>query len=170
MWRLQARPMRTMHILCLMVAVVLLASCGTTATTIVSRQRLDKDAAGKLAYERVAVTSSARQFTQADRDQLRSAVLERVRQPEDGARPVTLLLAVTDYGTGGSKLAVSVRVMDAAGKLYTEFDVYQTANTVMGAIDQRASVINAVADAVARSLMAMPAAPPATVDARDFGS
>jgi hypothetical protein len=162
--------MRTISFLYLMLAVVLLTSCGTAATTIVSRQRLDKDAAGKLAYERVAVTSSVRQFTQGDLDQLRDAVIARVRQPADGGMPVTLQLAVTDYGTGGSKLIVRVRVMDAAGKSYAEFDVYQTANTVMGAIDQRASVINAVADAVARSLMAISAAPPATLDARDYGS
>ncbi len=162
--------MRTITVFSLMVAVVLLASCGTTATTVVTRQRLDKDAAGKLAYERVVVTSSVRQFTQADLDQLKGAVLERVRQPADGGVPATLQLAVTDYGTGGSKMVVGVRVMGSAGKLYAEFDVYQTANTVMGALDQRASVINAVADAVARSLMAIPAAPPATVDARDFRS
>jgi hypothetical protein len=162
--------MRMTSILYLMVAVVLLASCATTATTIVSRQRLDKDAAGKLAYERVAVTSSVRQFTQGDLDQLRDAVLARVRQPVDGGMPVTLQLAVTDYSTGGSKMIVRVRVMDVAGKSHAEFDVYQTANTVMGAIDQRVSVINAVADAVARSLMATSAAPPATLDARDYGS
>ena len=162
--------MRTNSILCLMLAVVLLTSCGTTATTIVSRQRLDKDAAGRLAYERVAVESSARQFTQGDLDQLRGAVLARVQQPADGGMPVTLQLTVTDYSTGGSKMIVRVRVMDAAGKQYAEFDVYQTANTVMGAVDQRGSVINAVAGAVARSLMAVPAAPPATVDTRDYGS
>lgn len=162
--------MRTIPILCLLVAGFVLASCGTTSTTIVSRQRLDKDAAGKLAYERIAVTSSVRQFTQGDLDQLRVAVLARVRQPVDGGVPVTLQLAVTDYGTGGSKMIVRVRVMDVAGKSYAEFDVYQTANTVMGTIDQRSSAINAVADAVARSLMAIFAAPPATMDARNFGS
>jgi len=162
--------MRTISILCLMVAAALLASCGTTATTIVSRQRLDKDAAGKLAYERVAVTSSVRQFTQGDLDQLRDAVLARVPQPVDGGVPVTLQLAVTDYSTGGSKMVVTVRVMDAAGRSYAQFDVYQTANTMLGAVDQRSSDINAVADAVARSLMAISAAPPATVDARNFGS
>jgi hypothetical protein len=162
--------MRTIFILCLMVAAVLLASCGTTATTIVSRQRLDKDAAGKLAYERVAVTSSVRQFTQGDLDQLRDAVLARVPQPVDGGVPVTLQLAVTDYSAPGSKLVVRVRVMDAAGRSYAQFDVYQTANTMLGAVDQRSSDINAVADAVARSLMAISAAPPATVDARNFGS
>jgi hypothetical protein len=162
--------MRTISILYLMVAAALLASCGTTATTIVSRQRLDKDAAGKLAYERVAVTSSVRQFTQGDLDQLRDAVLARVPQPVDGGVPVTLQLAVTDYSAGGSKLVVRVRVMDAAGRSYAQFDVYQTANTMMGAVDQRSSDINAVADAVARSLMAISAPPPATVDARNFGS
>lgn len=162
--------MRTISILSLMVAVVMLASCGTTATTLVSRQRLDKDAAGKLAYERIVVTSSVRQFTQGDLDQLRGAVLARMQQPAGGGVTATLQLVVTDYGAGGSKMIVSVRVMDAAGKSYAEFDVYQTANTVMGAIDQRASVINAVADAVARALMAIPAAPPATMDARNFGS
>jgi hypothetical protein len=41
---------------------------------------------------------------------------------------------------------------------------------MLGAVDQRSSDINAVADAVARSLMAISAAPPATVDARNFGS
>jgi hypothetical protein len=162
--------MRTISILCLMLAVVMLTSCGTAATTIVSRQRLDKDAAGKLAYERVAVSSSTRQFTQGDLDQLRSAVLARVQQPADGGMPVTIQLAVTDYSTGGSKMVVRVRVIDAAGKVHAEFDVYQTANTLMGAIDQRASVINSVADAVARSLMAISSAPPATLDARDYGS
>ena len=162
--------MRTISILYLMVAVVLLASCAATGTTVVSRQRLDKDAAGKLAFERIAVTSSARQFTQGDLDQLRAAVLSRVQQPVDGGVPVTLQLAVTDYSTGGSKMIVRVRVTDAAGKSYAEFDVYQTANTLMGTIDQRSPGINAVADAVARSLMAIPAAPPATVDARNFGS
>jgi len=162
--------MRTISILCLMVAAALLASCGTTATTIVSRQRLDKDAAGKLAYERVAVTSSVRQFTQGDLDQLRDAVLARVPQPVDGGVPVTLQLAVTDYSAPGSKLVVRVRVVDAAGRSYAQFDVYQTANTMLGAVDQRSSDINAVADAVARSLMAISAAPPATVDARNFGS
>ena len=162
--------MRTISILYLMVAAALLASCGTTATTIVSRQRLDKDAAGKLAYERVAVTSSVRQFTQGDLDQLRDAVLARVPQPVDGGVPVTLQLAVTDYSAPGSKLVVRVRVMDAAGRSYAQFDVYQTANTMLGAVDQRSSDINAVADAVARSLMAISAAPPATVDARNFGS
>jgi len=153
-----------------MLAVAVLTSCGTTATTIVSRQRLDKDVVGKLAYERVAVTSSVRQFTQGDLDQLRDAVLARVPQPVDGGVPVTLQLAVSDYGAGGSKLVVRISVMDAAGRLYAQFDVYQTANTMMGAIDQRSSDINAVADAVARSLMAISAAPPATVDARNFGS
>ena len=162
--------MRANSIVCLMVAVVVLASCATTGTTIVSRQRLAKDAAGKLAYERVAVTSSARQFTQGDLDQLRGAVLARVQQPANGGVPVSLQLVVTDYITGGSKMTVSVRVMDAAGKLYAEFDVHQSANVVMGVIDPRSSNINAVADAVARSLMAISAAPPATMDARNFGS
>jgi ADP-ribose pyrophosphatase YjhB (NUDIX family) len=69
--------MRTISILYLTAVVALLASCGTTATTIVTRLRLDKDAAGKLAYERIAVTSSVRQFTQRDLDQLRDAVLAR---------------------------------------------------------------------------------------------
>ena len=162
--------MRTISILYLMIFVALLASCATTGTTIVSRQRLDKDAAGKLAYERIAVTSSARQFTQPDLDQLKDAVLSRLPQPVDGRVPVTLQLAVTDYSAGGSKMIVTVSVTDAAGKSYAQFDVYQTANTVMGVIDQRSSDINAVADAVARSLMAISAAPPATVDARNFGS
>ena len=162
--------MRTMTILSLTVAVVLLASCGTTGTTIVSRQRLDSDAAGKLAFERVAVTSSVRHLTQADLDQLRDAVLARVPQPVDEAVPVTVQLAVTDFSTGGAKMVVSVRVTDAARKLYAEFSVIQTANTLMGTIDQRSSVINGVADAVARSLMAIPVAPPATMDARNFGA
>lgn len=162
--------MRTISVLCSMLAVVLLASCGTAGTTVVNRQRLDKDAAGKLVYERVAVTSSARQFTQGDRDQLRDAVLARVPQPVGGGVPVTLQLAVTDYSAGGSKMVVRISVMDAAGRSYAQFDVYQTANTLMGAIDQRSSDINAVADAVARSLMAIPATPPAAVDARNFGS
>lgn len=162
--------MRTTSILSLLVAVVLLASCGTTATTVVTRLRLDKDAAGKLAFERIAVTSSVRQLTQADLDQLRDAVRERVRQPVDGGVPMTLQLAVTDFGTGGSRMVVSVRVTDAAGRLHAEFDVHQTAVTLMGTIDRRSSDINAVADTVARTLMAIPAAPPAAVDARNFGS
>ena len=163
--------MRTISTLCLMVAVVVLASCATTGTTVVSRQRLDKDAAGTLAYERIVVTSSVRNFTQADLDQLKEAVLARVRQPVDGGVPATLQLAVTDYSTGGSKMIVSVRVVGAAGKLYAEFDVWQIANTVMGMVDRRSSDINAIADAVARSLMPVSfAAPPATVDSRDFGS
>ncbi len=162
--------MRTISILCLMMAVVVLASCATTGTTLVSRQRLDKDAAGKLAYERIAVASSVRNFTQGDLDQLRDAVLARVRQPVDGGVPVTLQLAVTEFSSGGGRMSVRVRVMDAAGKLYAEFDVHQTANTVMGMIDQRASVINAVAETVARALMPISAAPPAIMDTRDFGS
>jgi hypothetical protein len=162
--------MRTIFILYLMLAAVLLSSCGTTATTIVSRQRLDKDAAGKLAYVRVGATSSVRQFTESDLDQLRDAVLARVPQPVEGGVPVTLQLTVTDYSAGGSKMVVRVRVMDAAGQSYAQFDVYQTANTVMGVVDQRSSDINAVADAVARSLMAISAPPPVTVDARNFGS
>ena len=162
--------MQTNSVLCLMLAVALLTSCGTTATTIVSRQRLDKDSVGKLAYERIDATSSVRQFTQRDLDQLRDAVLARVPQPVDGGVPVALQLAITDYGAGGSKMIVRVRVVDAAGKSYAQFDVYQTANTVMGAVDQRSSSINAVADAVARSLMAISAALPASLDARNFGS
>jgi hypothetical protein len=162
--------MRTIFILYLTVAVLLLASCGTAGTTIVTRQRLDADAAGKLAFERVTVTSAARQLTQGDLDQLRDAVLARVPQPVDGAVPVTIQLAVTDYSTGGSKMIVGVRVVDGARKLYAEFSVHQTANTLMGTIDQRSTVINAVADAVARSLMAVPGAPPATMDSRNFGA
>ncbi len=162
--------MRTTSILCLLVAVFVLASCATNSTTMVSRQRLDKDAAGKLAYERVAATSAVRRFTPADLDQLQSAVLARLRQPTDGGVPVTLQLEVTDFGTNGSKMIVRVRITDATGKLYAEFDVYQTANTVMGVVDQRSTVINAVADAVARSLIPMTSVPPATMDARDYGS
>ena len=162
--------MRRTSILHSMLAVAVLASCATASTTIVSRQRLDKDFAGKLAYERIDATSSVRLFTQGDLDQLRDAVLARVQQPADGGVPVRLQLAVTDYGAGGSKMIVSVRVVDAAGKSYAQFDVYQTANTMMGALDQRSSDISAVADAVARSLMSISAAPPATLDVRNFGS
>jgi hypothetical protein len=162
--------MRTIFILYLMLAAALLSACGTTATTLVSRQRLDKDVAGKLAYARVAATSSVRQFTESDLDQLRDAVRARVPQPVEGGVPVTLQLTVTEYGAGGSKMVVKVRVMDAAGQSYAQFDVYQTANTMMGVVDQRSSDINAVADAVARSLMAISAPPPASVDARNFGS
>jgi hypothetical protein len=162
--------LRTISILSLLVLVVLLASCATTATTVVTRQRLDKDAAGKLTVERIAAPSSVRQFTQGDLDQLSGAVLERVQQPAGGGTPVTLQLGVTDFGTGGSRMIVSVRVTDAAGKLYAEFDIHQSANTLMGTLDRRSSNINAVADAVARTLMAIPAAPPAAVDARNFGS
>jgi len=162
--------MRAIPVLCSTVAVALLAACGATATTIVTRQRLDRDFAGKLACERVEATSSVRQFTQADLDQLKEAVRERVPQPVDGGVPVTVHLAVSDYGAGGSKMTVRVRVTDAAGRPYAQFDIYETANTVMGALDQRASVINAVADGVARSLMAVSAPPPATLDPRNYGS
>jgi hypothetical protein len=162
--------MRTIPILCSTVAIVLLVACGTTDTTVVTRQRLDRDFAGKLAYERVEATSSVRQFTQADLDQLKAAVRERVPQPADGGVPVTVYLAVSDYGAGGSKMIVRVRVADAAGRPYAQFDIYETANTVMGALDQRSSVINAVADGVARSLTAISAAPPATLDPRNYGS
>lgn len=162
--------MRTMTLLYLTVAVLLLSSCGTSGTMVVSRQRLDSEVAGKLAFERVAVTSSVRQLTQADLDQLRDAVLARVPRPVGDEVPVTIELTVIDYGTGGSKMIVSVRVVDAARKLYAEFRVHQTANTLMGTIDQRSSVITAVADAVAQQLMAIPAAPPATMDARNFGA
>ena len=162
--------MRTISILCLILAAALLSACATTSTTLVSRQRLDKDAAGKLAYARVAAISSVRQFTDSDLDQLRDAVLARVPRPVEGGVPVTLQLTVTEYGAGGSKMVVRVRVMDAAGRSYAQFDVYQTANTFMGVVDQRSSDINAVADAVARSLMAISAPPPASVDARNFGS
>ena len=137
---------------------------------VVTRQRLDSDVAGKLAFERVAVTSSVRQLTQEDLDQLRDAVLARVPQPVDGGVPVTIQLSVTDFSTAGSKMIVNVRVIDAARKLHAEFIVHQTANTLMGTIDRRSSVINAIADAVAQSLMAIPGAPPATMDARNFGS
>jgi len=153
-----------------MLAAALLSACGTTGTTIVSRQRLDKDDAGKLAYARVAATSSVRQFTESDLDQLRDAVLARVPRPVEGGVPVTLQLTVSDYSAGGSKMVVKVRVMDAAGRSYAQFDVYKTANTLMGVVDQRSSTINAVADAVARDLMVISAPPPATVDARNFGS
>src|SRR4051794_27354867 len=95
-------------ICCFIVAVAVLASCASMGTTIVTRQRLDKDAAGKLAYERIAVTSSVRQLTQSDLDQLRDAVLARMPQRVDGGMPVTLQLAVTDYGAGGSKMIVKV--------------------------------------------------------------
>jgi len=162
--------MRPIPSLCSITAIALLAACGTTATTIATRQRLDRDFAGKLAYERVEATSSVRQFTQSDLDQLKAAVRERVPQSADGGVPVTVHLAVSDFGAGGSKMIVRVRVADAAGKPYAQFDIYETANTLMGALDQRSSVINAVADGVARSLMAISAAPPATLDPRNFGS
>src|SRR5690349_14990913 len=116
--------MRTISIFYSMLAVALLASCATAGTTIVTRQRLDKDLAGKLAYERIDATSSVRQFTQVDLDQLRDAVLARVRQRADGAVPVTLQLMVTDYGASGSKMIVRVRVVDGAGNSYAQFDVY----------------------------------------------
>lgn len=162
--------MRTISTLCLTVAVVLLASCGSSGTMVVTRQRLDSDAAGKLAFERVVVTSSVSQLTQGDLDQLKDAVLARVPQAADGGVPVTIQLTVTDYSTGGSKMIVGVRVTSATRKLYAEFSVHQTANTLMGTIDQRSRVINAVADTVARSLMTLPAAPPATMDVRNYGA
>ena len=170
MTRARGEPMRTTSALCSILALALLTSCGTTGTAIVNRQRLDPEAAGKLAYERVAVTSSVRQFTQGDLDQLREAVVARVPHPVGGGVPVTLQLAVTDYREGGSKMIVSISVVDAAGRSYAQFDVYQSANTVMGAFDRRSSDINAVADAVARSLMSISAPPPAAVDARNYGS
>ena len=166
----RAWPMRAVSVSCLMLAAALLTSCGTAGTTIVNRQRLDKDVVGKLDYKRIVATSSVWQFTQKDLDQLREAVLARVPQPADGGVPVELQLAVNQYTSGGSRMLVKVRVLDAAGKSYAEFDVYRTANTLMGVIDQRTSSINAIADAVARSLAAISAAPPAVLDARDYGS
>lgn len=164
--------MRTISVLCGMLAAALLASCATMATTtIVTRQRLDQDFVGKLAYENVDASSVDRRFTPGDLDQLKEAVRARVPQPADGGVPVTLRLAVTDYGAGGGKMVVAVQVVDAGGKSYARFDVYQTANTALGAVvDQRSSVINAIADGVARALMAMPVAPPSTLDARNYGS
>lgn len=161
--------MRITHTLCSLLAVALLASCGGMESTVVSRQRLDKAYAGKLSFEKVEATTSIRRFTQADLDQLKEAVRARAPQPASGGVPVTIHLAVTEYGPNASKMVVAVRVVDAAGKLYAQFDVYQTANTVLGAVyDQRSSVINAVADRVAYSLMTLPQAP-ATMDARNYG-
>jgi hypothetical protein len=162
--------MRILTTLGSLLAIALLTSCGGMESTVVSRTRLDKELAGKLAFERVEATTSIRRFTQADLDRLKEAVRARAPQPVSGGVPVTIHLAVTEYGPNASKMVVAVRVVDAAGKLYAQFDVYQTASAVLGTIyDQRSSVIDAVADRVAYSLMAIPQAP-ATMDARNYGS
>ncbi len=162
--------MRTIRSLCALLAIAALASCGTTATTVVSRQRLDRDLAGKLAFESVEVTSSVRRFTQVDLDQLKDAVRERMPPPRDGGMPVTVRLVVNDYGPGASKLVVAVNVVDAAGKTYARFDVYRTASAVLGTVfDQRTSVINAVADGIGQSLMTLPVAPAQPTNTRDYG-
>jgi hypothetical protein len=162
--------MRIVHIFNLVLAILALASCGGMESTVVSRQRLDKEFAGKLAFDKVEAETSIRRFTQADLEQLKEAVRTRAPQPASGGVPVTVHLNVTEYGPGASKMVVAVRVVDAAGKVYAQFDVYQTASTVLGVVyDQRSSVIDAVADRVAYSLMTLPQAP-ATLDARNYGT
>ncbi|MFO1313964.1 MAG: hypothetical protein U1F58_00025 [Burkholderiales bacterium] len=163
--------MRIARILGGMLALVLLTSCAGMQSTVVFRMRLDKEFAGKLAFTGIEAQSSVRRFTQADLDQLKEAVRARAPQPASGGVPVTIQMTVTDYGPGASGMTVAVRVVDAAGKLYAQFDVHQTANAVLGTVyDQRSSVINAVADRVAYSLMALPSAPAPAIDARDYGS
>ena len=153
-----------------LLAIALLASCGGMETTVVTRQRLDKEFSGKLAFDKVEAETSIRRFTPADLEQLKEAVRARAPQPSSDGVPVTIHLSVTEFGPGGSKMVVAVRVVDAKGKLYAQFDVYQTANTVLGSVyDQRSSVINAVADRVAYSLMTLPQAP-AAMDARNYGT
>lgn len=152
-------------------ALVLLTSCASMQGTVVTRTRLDKEVAGRLAYTAIDAQSSVGRFSQADLDQLKEAVRVRVPQPAGGAVPVTIRLTVTDYGPGASNMTVAVRVVDATGKLYAHFDVRQTGSAVLGTVyDQRSSVINAVAERVAYSLMALPAAPAPATDTRDYGS
>ena len=154
-----------------MLALALLASCAGTQGTVVTRTRLDKDFAGRLAFTTIDAQSSVGRFTQADLDQLKEAVRVRVPQPAGGSVPATIRLTVTDYGPGASNMTVAVRVVDAAGKLYAHFDVRQTGSAVLGTVyDQRSAVINAVAERVAYSLMAIPAAPTPATDTRDYGS
>ncbi len=154
-----------------MLAIVLLTACAGTQSAVVTRVRLDKEFAGRLAFTRIEAQSSVGRFTQADLDQLREAVHARASQPASGGVPVTIRLTVTDYATDASRLAVAVRVVDAAGKLYAHFDVRQTASELLGAVyDQRTWVINAVADRVAYALTAQPLAPAPAIDARDYGS
>ena len=154
-----------------MLAIVLLTSCAGTQGIVVTKTRLDKEFAGRLAFTRIEARSSVGRFTQADLEQLREAVRARAPQSASGDVPVTIELTVTDYAPGASRLTVAVRVVDASGKLYAHFDVRQTASEVLGAVyDQRTSVINAVADRVAYSLMALPPVPAPVIDARDYGS
>ncbi len=154
-----------------MLVVALLASCAGMQSTVVTRTRLDREFAGRLAFTTIEAQSSVGRFTQADLDQLKEAVRVRAPQSASGDVPVTIRLTVTDYGPGASIMTVAVRVVDATGKLYAHFDVRQTASAVLGTVyDQRSAVINAVADRVAYSLMALPAAPSPAMDTRDYGS
>lgn len=163
--------MRIVHTFGWMLALALLASCAGTQSTVVTRTRLDKDFAGRLAFTTIEAQSSVGRFTPADLDLLKEAVRARAPQPASGGVPVTIRLTVTDYGPGASNMSVAVRVVDTTGKLYAHFDVHQTGSAVLGTLyDQRSSVINAVADRVAYSLMAIPSTPTPVMDTRDYGS
>lgn len=152
-------------------AVALLASCGGMDSTVVLLKRLDKEYAGKLEFEKVEAATAVRRFTQADLDQLRDAVRARAPQTSNGGVPVIVRLTVTDYAPGAARMMVVVRVADASGKVYAEFEVRQTANAVLGVVyDQRTSVIDAVADRIGQALLTMPVAPAQATDARNYGS
>ena len=156
---------------CALLALTLLASCGGMNSTLVTQKRLDADLAGKLDFDKVEAATSVRRFTQADLDQLKEAVRTRAPRPANGGVPVTVRLTVMDYTPGAAKMMVSVRVVDAAGKVYADFEVQQTANTVLGVVsDQRSAVIDAIADRIAQALMTMPVAPPQAIDARNYGT
>ncbi len=163
--------MRHIWTLCATLALTLLAACGGMNSTLVTQKRLDADLAGKLDFEKVEASTAVRRFTQADLDQLQEAVRTRTPRPASGGLPVTVRLTVTDYAPGAARMMVAVRVVDAAGKVRAEFEVRQTANTVLGVVyDQRTTVIEAVADRIGQALMTMPVAPPETIDARNYGT
>lgn len=152
-------------------ALALLASCGGMNSTLVTQKRLDADLAGKLDFDKVEAATSIRRFTQADLDQLTEAVRARAPRPANGGVPVTVRLTVVDYAPGAAKMMVAVRVVDGSGKVYADFEVQQTANTVLGVVyDQRTAVIDAIADRIGQALMTMPVAPPQAIDARNYGT
>ncbi|MFO1306266.1 MAG: hypothetical protein U1F54_21275 [Burkholderiales bacterium] len=140
-------------------------------STLVTQKRLDADLAGKLDFDKVEAATSIRRFTQADLDQLTEAVRARAPRPANGGVPVTVRLTVVDYAPGAAKMMVAVRVVDGSGKVYADFEVQQTANTVLGVVyDQRTAVIDAIADRIGQALMTMPVAPPQAIDARNYGT
>ena len=143
-------------LLALSIAISVLAGC-MTATTITSRQRIDKEVAGKLAVREVDATSAVGRFTPSDVDQLKQAVQTRVVRTVEGGVPATVRLVVTALDTGAfggtTRMSVSVRVLDASGKTLADFNVQRTANAAVGALfDQKTSVIDAVADGVEQAL------------------